>query len=203
VYGYGATRADAARDAEINVKQESVSRFGRDDCYTPVLPSDCKDDGNGWVCVANVANHEGSCGNRTVRRSELPNGGPSRSAGPPASAEPLPQPLPGERLELAWFVTRVDEIRDVDAAGPLQMTASQAKAERLRRDAAARQRYGSKTRIVLGITSDSYPCAFLFQMAGSSKYGFSSNTTSTANADRANQSGQLGSAVVSGPACRP
>lgn len=62
VYGYGDSRAEAVRDAERNVKQESLSRFDRADCYSPIRPEDCRQDSSGWVCVAYVANHRGSCG---------------------------------------------------------------------------------------------------------------------------------------------
>ena len=62
VYGYGNTRAGAAADAEANAKQESYARFKKYSCYTPVRPQDCKEDSGGWVCIAYVANHAGSCG---------------------------------------------------------------------------------------------------------------------------------------------
>lgn len=62
VYGYGLTRGSAARDALANVKDESFKRFGRRDCYSPVKPEDCRRDDDGWVCIAYVANHRGSCG---------------------------------------------------------------------------------------------------------------------------------------------
>lgn len=62
VHGYGDTRAQAVRDATSAVKEASQERFQRRDCYTPVRPQDCRQDGGGWVCVAYVANHAGSCG---------------------------------------------------------------------------------------------------------------------------------------------
>lgn len=62
VYGYGETRSEAVADANHNAAGESRNRFGRSDCYTPVRPRDCSKDDDGWVCVAHVANHEGSCG---------------------------------------------------------------------------------------------------------------------------------------------
>ncbi len=62
VYGYGETRADAVADANRSAAIMSQNRFGRSDCRTPVRPKDCKQDGGGWVCIAYLANHRGSCG---------------------------------------------------------------------------------------------------------------------------------------------
>jgi hypothetical protein len=62
VHGYGDTRAAAVADATRNVKEASMERFDRADCYTPVRPQDCQQDDGGWICVAYVANHRGSCG---------------------------------------------------------------------------------------------------------------------------------------------
>lgn len=63
VYGYGDTRSQAASDANYKAQQLASQRFpGRYGCTTPVRPDSCKQDGSGWVCVAYVANHAGSCG---------------------------------------------------------------------------------------------------------------------------------------------
>ncbi len=63
VYGYGDTRAQAASSANQNATELAYKRFpGRSNCITPVRPQDCKQDSGGWVCVAYIANHEGSCG---------------------------------------------------------------------------------------------------------------------------------------------
>lgn len=62
ITGYGSTRAAAADQANQYAKQASFNRFKRGDCYTPVRPQDCRKDQDEWICVAYVANHEGSCG---------------------------------------------------------------------------------------------------------------------------------------------
>ncbi len=62
ITGFGATRAEAAAQANEYARQASHNRFGRGDCYTPVRPQDCRKDQEEWVCVAYVANHRGSCG---------------------------------------------------------------------------------------------------------------------------------------------
>jgi hypothetical protein len=62
VYGYGSSRAEAAADANYKADRAAAQRFpGRHGCTTPVRPDSCRQDGSGWVCVAYVANHEGSC----------------------------------------------------------------------------------------------------------------------------------------------
>jgi len=62
IYGYGDTRGAAASDANRKAASASSQKFGRGDCYTPVRPQDCRQDGNGWICIAYLANHRGSCG---------------------------------------------------------------------------------------------------------------------------------------------
>ena len=62
VYGYGNTRQEAAADANRSAAIMSQSKFGRSDCRTPVNPSKCYQDAGGWVCIAYLANHKGSCG---------------------------------------------------------------------------------------------------------------------------------------------
>ncbi len=62
VYGYGDSRSQAAANANYNATAIASKRFpGRSNCITPVRPQDCRQDSGGWVCVAYVANHEGSC----------------------------------------------------------------------------------------------------------------------------------------------
>jgi hypothetical protein len=58
VTGYGNTRAEAAANAEANARAEAARR---NTCITPVRPQDCHQDNGGWICVAYVANHQGSC----------------------------------------------------------------------------------------------------------------------------------------------
>lgn len=62
VYGYGSSRASAASNANYEAREASQRKFGRRDCITPARPQDCRQDGSGWICVAHVANHRGSCG---------------------------------------------------------------------------------------------------------------------------------------------
>lgn len=62
VYGYGSTRAEAAANANNEARTASQRKFGRRDCITPVRPDTCRQDGSGWICIAHVANHRGSCG---------------------------------------------------------------------------------------------------------------------------------------------
>lgn len=61
VFGYGDTRAEAAKDAERAAQEESYRIHKKRYCYTPLKPQDCKKDESGWVCEISVANHSGSC----------------------------------------------------------------------------------------------------------------------------------------------
>ena len=59
VYGTGGTRTDAYNDA-INKAQAEANKRGT--CISNPDPSNCHQDGSGWVCIVYVANHYGSCG---------------------------------------------------------------------------------------------------------------------------------------------
>ena len=63
VRGSGSSPADAMRDADERARTESARRFGGNrNCYTPSRYESCQKDSNGYyVCVAYVANHQGSC----------------------------------------------------------------------------------------------------------------------------------------------
>lgn len=59
VTGYGNTRSDAAYNTEQKAKNLAKEKGT---CYDYVAPENCKNDGDGWVCTTDVANHSGSCG---------------------------------------------------------------------------------------------------------------------------------------------
>lgn len=61
VTGYGDTRAEAAQNAEDKARQLAKQKKT---CYEYVDESKCKksSEGGGWMCEADVANHNGSCG---------------------------------------------------------------------------------------------------------------------------------------------
>lgn len=60
VKGYGNTRADAVYNAENKAKQLAKQKRT---CYEFVDDSQCsKSNEGGWMCEADVANHQGSCG---------------------------------------------------------------------------------------------------------------------------------------------
>jgi hypothetical protein len=63
VYGHGDSRAQAVTDADVNATKDASERVpGRSNCSAPVRPQDCKQDGDGSVCVDRVAKHQRSCG---------------------------------------------------------------------------------------------------------------------------------------------
>jgi hypothetical protein len=62
VTGYGSTLGEAANAANAQAERMAAQRFpGRHGCITPVRPETCRQQGSTWICVAYVANHEGSC----------------------------------------------------------------------------------------------------------------------------------------------
>lgn len=64
IKGIGSTRSAAMDDANARAKAESVKRFGRDTCITFAKLDSCVIDQGDWICIAYVANHEGSCSTR-------------------------------------------------------------------------------------------------------------------------------------------
>lgn len=61
VYGYGANRNAAMREADTMARAASLRRFGRRTCYARAEAARCRRDLSEWVCIAVLANHQGSC----------------------------------------------------------------------------------------------------------------------------------------------
>lgn len=62
VEGVGGSRSDAMNDANARARTESARRFaGNTGCITPARLDSCRQDQGDWICIAYVANHQGSC----------------------------------------------------------------------------------------------------------------------------------------------
>jgi hypothetical protein len=122
----------------------------------------------------------------------------------PNGGEPgVPPAKSGERIEVVWFITRVDDAWDTDAVGPFQMTQVQANAFKSSRDSVAKGRYGKGAKVMMAISDQSFPCGFVYRARGSRKYGFSPNRDSVLNQRRLTENFRAGAILVGNPACRP
>lgn len=138
---------------------------------------------------------------KQVRTVDGPVDGPAGPASP--GPKDLPPPKPGERVEIVWFVTRVDDKRDSELDGAWLMTKSQAKAYKVRREAELKAEYGAGARIVVADTFAEFACAFMYQSHGSEKLAYSWLTNMTDAQKRAAEIQKYGGRVLDGPYCRP